>query len=67
MTRSSTINPVCWVFHGSLEVRQGTVQGCAWEQDCEQRVMQCVREHQRELGKEQSTNSRPEETMLFQF
>ena len=53
----------------SLKEQQGTVKRLRTGKGAESKpqVVQCVREGHREPDEEQSTNSRPEVTLLFQF
>ena len=61
-------NTRSWAFHGSHKVQQGTVKGCARKRaESKPHVMQCARESHGEPDEEQSTNSRWQVTMLFQF
>ena len=62
-------NTRSWAFHGSLEVQQGTVKGCARKKGAESKphVMQCVRDSHREPDVKHSTNSCRKVTTLFQF
>ena len=52
-----------------LRYNKVLVKGCAREKGAERepKAMRCMRVNKREPGEENSTNSRPEVKMLFQF